>query len=56
MTDTTRLPLSPERIAYRRRATAVGFGAILLWALLALFIIGLSTGRGDRCRRFSSSP
>jgi drug/metabolite transporter (DMT)-like permease len=38
--DTTRLPLSPERITYRRRATAVGFGAILLWALLALFTTG----------------
>ncbi|MEX0809545.1 MAG: EamA family transporter [Dongiaceae bacterium] len=44
MTNTIPLPPSPVRAARRRRATAVGFGAILLWALLALF----TTGAVDR--------
>lgn len=30
---------APEALA-RRRATAIGFGAVLLWALLALFTVG----------------
>lgn len=35
ITDTA--SLDPERVSRRRRATAIGFTAVLMWALLALF-------------------
>ncbi|MEX1108859.1 MAG: EamA family transporter, partial [Dongiaceae bacterium] len=47
MTDTAHIPLSLERAARRRRATVIGFGAILLWALLALFTTGAADQAGQ---------